>query len=91
MTVAGLSLIVTNARILTGDPVRPWATALGISEGRLAVVGSAAEILKMVGTATKIVDAHGQRLTLPDGTTVGSEMAVAVAADQSVTLNVGQG
>lgn len=54
MTRRGLSLIVTNARISTGNPARPWATALGIEEGKLAVVGMAAEILKMTGDDTRI-------------------------------------
>jgi hypothetical protein len=83
---ADLSVVVTNARVGTGDPARPWATALGLRNGQLAVVGSAAEILKMAGTHTRIIDAHGQTLDLPVGAIVGSPLAATVAADDRVTL-----
>jgi N-acyl-D-aspartate/D-glutamate deacylase len=85
-TAADLSLIVANARIPTGDSSRPWATALGIRGGKLAVVGTSAEIFKMARGTTEIIDAGGQQLALPAGVTVGSEMAVAVAPDGRVTL-----
>jgi predicted amidohydrolase YtcJ len=81
VTGAGLSVIVTNARIDTGDPARPWATAFGIRDGKLAVVGMAAEILKMVRADTRVVDAAGQLLTLPPGTAVGSRVTLTVAPD----------
>lgn len=86
MTAVGLSLIVTNARIKTGNPSRPWATALGVSDGKLAVVGLAAEILKMAGTDTNIVDARGKLITLPDGIAIGSDVTVTVDSDDVVTL-----
>jgi predicted amidohydrolase YtcJ len=81
VTGAELSVIVTNARIETGNPARPWATALGIRDGKLAVVGMAAEILKMVRADTRVVDAAGQLLTLPPGTAVGSRVTLTVAPD----------
>ena len=56
MTDVWLSEVVTNTRVSTDDPARPWATALGIRDGKLAVVGSAAEILKMVRADTRIVE-----------------------------------
>jgi predicted amidohydrolase YtcJ len=81
VTGAERSVIVTNARIETGNPARPWATALGIRDGKLAVVGMAAEILKMVRADTRVVDAAGQLLTLPPGTAVGSRVTLTVAPD----------
>ena len=90
MTGAALSLIVTNARIRTGDSVRPWATALGIGEGKLAVVGTAAEILKLLHADTTVVDARGALLALPAGVTVGSYLAVTVAPDGRLTLHSSQ-
>jgi predicted amidohydrolase YtcJ len=81
VTGAELSVIVTNARIETGNPARPWATALGIRDRKLAVVGMAAEILKMVRADTRVVDAAGQLLTLPPGTAVGSRVTLTVAPD----------
>jgi N-acyl-D-aspartate/D-glutamate deacylase len=76
VTAAALSLIVTNARIRTGDAARPWATALGVQDGRLAVVGSAAEILKLAGAGTTVIDARGQHLALPVDVAVGSHITV---------------
>ncbi len=90
MTAGDLSLVVTNTRLRTGDTLRPWATALGIRDGKLAVIGMAAEILKMARAETRIIDAGGQLLTLPIGTAVGSGVTVAVAPDGCVTLTVDQ-
>jgi len=87
VTTGELSLIVTNTRIRTGDPARPWATALGIRDGKLAVVGSAAEILKMAGIGTRIIDAAGQPLALPAGIEVGRPVTVTIAPDNRVTLD----
>lgn len=90
MTAAPLSVILTNGRIRTGDPSRPWVTALGLKDGKLAVAGSAAEILKMAGSDTAIIDAEGRVLTLPSGVAVGSALAVDVAPGNTVTLRAGQ-
>ncbi len=87
MTAPSLSVVVTNVRILTGDPRRPWATALGIRDGTLAVVGMAAEILKMVHPETNIIDASGSLLELPHGVSVGSRVTITVAVDGSITLH----
>lgn len=87
MTGAGLTTIVSNARIPTGDPRRPWATALGIRDGMLAVVGSAAEILKMASADARIIDAGRQLLTLPDGIAAGSCVTVTVEIDGRVSIH----
>ena len=90
MTAADLSLIVTNSRIRTGDPAKPWVTALGIRDGKLAVVGMAAEILKMARADTEIIDAAAQLIALPLGTVVGSGVTVTVALDGRITLILNQ-
>ena len=86
MTVEALSLIVTNIRLETGNSARPWATALGIASGRLAITGAAAEILKMPRTECRIIDGGGQHILLPPGMTVGSVATVTVADDGTVSL-----
>lgn len=91
MKVDHLTLIVTNARVKTGDPARPWATALGILDGKLAVVGSAAEILKMASTDTRLVDARGQLMELSPDIRSGTGVTVAIDADGSVRLHTGNG
>jgi hypothetical protein len=86
---AGLSTIVTNARIRTADPARPWATAFGIQDGKLAVIGSAAEILKMAAPSCQIVDAGGKAVALPQGLTAGEALTVTVLHGL-VTLHTGR-
>lgn len=80
------SVIVTNARIATGDPRRPWATALALRGDTLAALASAAEILKMAGARTRVLDAAGRTITLPPGTRVGSRVRV-VAGDRSIRID----
>ena len=91
MTVEHLSLIVTNARLKTGVPARPWATAIGVRGGKLAVVGSAAEILKMASPDTKVVDARGQLIELSPDIHIGNEITVATDSNGGVSLRVGNG
>ncbi|MCW3782736.1 amidohydrolase [Defluviimonas salinarum] len=56
--------IVLNARIVTMDGAVPRAQALAIRDGRVAGLGSDADIRGMAGHATKLIDAGG-RLVLP--------------------------
>ena len=91
MTSQHLSLIVTNVRLKTGDPARPWATALGIRGAKLAVVGSAAEILKMASTETSVVDARGQVMELTPEMRIGAVMTVTTDADGGVSLHADNG
>jgi predicted amidohydrolase YtcJ len=91
VTPSALSVIVTNARVRTGDAARPWVTALGLRDGKLAVAGSAAEILKMAGSDTTIIDARGQTLTLPPDVTIGSELTVDTEQGTSPVLRAGPG
>src|SRR3954468_4404928 len=56
-------LTVTNARIWTGNPSRPWAQALAVKGDRIVAVGSGAEVAKLTGSATQVIDAKGQFVT----------------------------
>ena len=47
---------IVLGRVLTLDPERPEAEAIGIAGGRIAVVGSAKEVLARRGPATEVVD-----------------------------------
>lgn len=55
-------LVVRNARIHTGDPQRPAATALAIADGTITVVGDDADIAPLVGKTTRVVDAQNRRV-----------------------------
>jgi predicted amidohydrolase YtcJ len=72
-------LIIVNARIATGNPRRPWATALAIRDNALAAMGQAAEIQKMAHPTTQVINAHGAELTLPPGATIGTPVRVVVS------------
>jgi predicted amidohydrolase YtcJ len=56
--------ILTNAKIWTVDPERPTAEAVAIIGDRIVAVGSAADIDRWRGSATKIIDGGG-KLILP--------------------------
>jgi len=53
------TLAVVNARVWTGDPRRPWADALAANGERIALVGTSAEVKKLVTPATRVIDATG--------------------------------
>jgi predicted amidohydrolase YtcJ len=56
--------IIINANIHTGDVVLPAARALAISGPSIAAVGDDAEIRRLAGPATNVIDAGG-RLVVP--------------------------
>jgi predicted amidohydrolase YtcJ len=57
-------LVVINARIVTMDPLMPLAGALAVVQGRVAALGSDADIRALAGPGTEVIDAGG-RLVLP--------------------------
>ena len=58
-----VTLAVVNARVWTGNPARPWADGLAARGDRLAIVGSSAEVQKVVTSVTHVIDAHGALVT----------------------------
>ncbi len=54
-----MSLAIVNARVWTGDARRPWADAIAVSGDRIAAVGSSAEVRKLAGAETRVIDAQG--------------------------------
>lgn len=72
-------VVVTNVQLKTANPARPWVTGLAIFHGKLATLGSSAEVYKMRKTdQTRVVDARGRVLSLPPGISIGSELSVEV-------------
>src|SRR5258705_2642452 len=53
-------VIVTNSRIATLNPRAPAADALAIRGGSIVAVGSAAEIGRLRGPGTQVIDAGGR-------------------------------
>jgi predicted amidohydrolase YtcJ len=66
MTVGDpITLAIVNARVWTGNPAQPWATAVAASRERIAAVGASAEIAKLVRSSpgTRVIDAKGGMVT----------------------------
>ncbi len=59
---APADLVVRNAKIYTGDTMRPAASAVAIRDGRFQVVGGDADVAPHIGQATRVVDAFGRRV-----------------------------
>ncbi|HUF66088.1 MAG TPA: amidohydrolase [Gemmatimonadaceae bacterium] len=64
MSSAPVTLALVNARVWTADARRPWAEAVAVSGDRIVAVGSSAEVQKLAGPETRVVDAAG-RMVVP--------------------------
>jgi predicted amidohydrolase YtcJ len=58
------TLAIVNAHVVTVDSAKPEAEAVAMAGDRILVVGTNAEVRRVVGTATKVIDANG-RLVIP--------------------------
>jgi predicted amidohydrolase YtcJ len=56
------SLVVTGARVWTGDPEQPWAEAVAIAADEIIAVGSAGDIATLAGDDTEVIAADGGML-----------------------------
>src|SRR4029079_13239954 len=57
-------LVLTNGRIVTVEDAQPEAEAMAISGDRIQALGSAADIKRMIGPNTQVIDLQGQ-LAIP--------------------------
>jgi predicted amidohydrolase YtcJ len=55
-------LVLLNGKIWTGVAARPEAEAVACAGGRIVAVGSTAEIRRLAGAATRIIDLRGRRV-----------------------------
>ena len=79
-------MIITNGRVLTMDAANPRAEAVAIAAGRIAAVGSNAEIAALAGAQTKRIDAGG-RTVLPGF--VESHLHLVLGGAELVQLQIG--
>ncbi|WP_415232994.1 amidohydrolase family protein, partial [Pseudophaeobacter arcticus] len=56
-------LIIKGASVVTMNPDQPRAQAVAVAEGKILAVGSDADIVEMIGPATRVVDAKGATLS----------------------------
>lgn len=56
-----ITLAIVNARVWTGNPAQPWATGIAVADEKIALVGSSAEIAKLVRSTSqaRVIDAKG--------------------------------
>jgi predicted amidohydrolase YtcJ len=54
--VASADLVIRNARIWTGVPDSPWASALAIRGDRIVAIGGAGVVDRLIGAGTEVVD-----------------------------------
>jgi len=57
-------LVLTGGRVITVDAAIPEAEAIAVRDGRIAAVGSSAEIAPWIGPDTRVVELDG-RIALP--------------------------
>ncbi len=55
-------LLIVNARIWTGVPAQPEVEAVAIAGGRVAAIGTTAELMAWRGPSTRVIDAAGARV-----------------------------
>ena len=56
------SLAIKGARVWTGDPDQPWAEAVAVRGEELIAVGTGAEIDRLIGAHTEVIEANGGML-----------------------------
>ncbi len=56
------SLVITGARIWTGDPEQPWAEAVASKGEEIIAVGSAANVESLIGEDTEVISVAGGML-----------------------------
>jgi predicted amidohydrolase YtcJ len=68
-TARPADLVLVGGTIYTMDPLRPRAEGVAIAGGRVEVVGSAAEVRRRIGPATRVIELAGRAATpgLVDG------------------------
>src|SRR5262245_65560110 len=53
-------LVLTGGAITTVDPARTTAEALAIRAGRIAAIGTASDVHRLIGPATRVIPLRGR-------------------------------
>jgi predicted amidohydrolase YtcJ len=56
------TLVITDARVWTGDVANPWAEAVASRDGRIIAVGANADVANLIGDATEVISVPGSML-----------------------------
>jgi predicted amidohydrolase YtcJ len=57
------TLLLTGAKVWTGDPERPWAEAVAVAGERILAAGSAGEVARHRGPETRVIALPGRFVT----------------------------
>ena len=57
-------LILAHGKVYTVNPVQPWAEAVAVKDGKILAVGKDADVLRLRGDGTRVIDTKGQ-LVMP--------------------------
>ncbi len=60
LEAASVDLLLVNGRVYTADASRPWAEAVAVSGEIITGVGASAELRRLVGPKTRVIDLRGQ-------------------------------
>ena len=63
-TVETADTVITGARVWTGNPQQPWASAIAVRGERIIAVGEDADVMALSTSTTKVLSLPG-RLVLP--------------------------
>ena len=55
--------VFVNGRVWTGDPDRPWSQAIAVAGSSISAVGSDAEVRRLAGPRTEVLDLGGRLVT----------------------------
>lgn len=58
-----MDIAILKSRIYTGDPAKPWAEALSVRDGRIAAVGTTAEVAGACSRGTRTFELPGRLVT----------------------------
>ncbi len=62
MAQINADLVLVNGKIWTGNDQQPEAEAVACANGRIVAVGANAEIRKLAGATTRVIDLQGRRV-----------------------------
>jgi len=60
---ASVDLLLVNGRVYTADAARPWAEAVAVTGERITAVGTSADLRRLAGPKTRVIDLRGQFVT----------------------------
>ena len=82
-----IDLVVRNARVITMDAGRPFASAVAVRGGRIAAVGGD-EVAALAGPGCRVVDAGGRTLSPGFG---GGHLQLVLGGGERVQWQIGGG